>query len=212
MRTTAPLPQNITIPAAAGGQSGVLNIAAAGAYFYCSTTSSNFQLQFNGGRMTNVNPGMQIAGDFTQLTFFNPSAGAVTVTFYVSDSPISSVAVTTAQLQNNLANCILALTNQTLVTVAAAGTPVAFIVLPGTFARTLICIPQKTVAPVSKGGAANTGTVYIGVAGTTANKQPLPLLPGVPFVFQADTGTKFDLSSFSLDADNNGDGLVIIYW
>jgi len=169
MKTTAPLPQSITIPGAAGGQSGVLNISAAGTFFYCETASSNFQLQFDAGRQTNINPGMQVAGDFRTLTFFNPSVSPVTVTFYVADSPISSVAVTTAQLQNSLANCTLATPGQALVTVAVAGAPVTFAAAAGTFARTIICIPQKTIAPVSKGGTANTGTVYVGVAGATVD-------------------------------------------
>jgi hypothetical protein len=207
-----PIPQTITIPAAAGGQAGSLNISAAGSYFYCSAASSNFQIQFDAGAVTVINPGMQLEVDFSRLTFSNTSAVPVVVTFYVSDSEISSVSVTTAQLQNSLASCLLTSPNQSLVTVVAAGTPVSFVAQAGTYARTVICIPQKTVAPVSKGGTANTGTVYVGVAGTGVGKQPLPLLAGVPFVFQADTGAKFDLSSFSLDADNNGDGLVIIYW
>ena len=206
------VPQTVTVPAAAGGQSGVMNVSAAGSYFYLAAASANIQVQFDAGAVTTPTPGMQIPGSFSRLTFFNPSASAVTVTFYFSDSPIDSGAVTLAQLSNSLANCVQAIPSQALLTVVTAGTPVAFANAAGTFARTIICIPQKTVAPQSKGGSVNAGTVYVGVAGTTVNTQPLPLLPGVPFVFQADTGAKFDLSSFSLDADTNGDGLVIIYW
>jgi hypothetical protein len=206
------IPQTFSVPASAGGQPGVLEVSAAGNYFYLQSASANIQLQFDAGAVTTPTPGMQIPGSYSRLTFFNYGSSIVIVTFYVSDAPVEPGAVTVSQLANSLSNCALASQSQALVTVTTAGTPVAFVVTAGTFARTLICIPQKTVAPVSKGGTANTGTVYVGVAGTGANKQPLPLLPGVPFVFQADTGAKFDLSSFSLDADNNGDGLVIIYW
>ncbi|MGB7767433.1 MAG: hypothetical protein WBN22_01070 [Verrucomicrobiia bacterium] len=204
--------QTIAIPGAAGGQPGVITIAAAGRFFYCSIASGPFNAQFDAQLPIAINPGMQLPGPFSRITFFNPSATPVALTFYFSDSQIESVAVTVAQLANSLASCVQAFPGQALVTVAAAGTPVPFAADAGTFARTIICIPQKTVAPVSKGGAANAGAVYVGVAGNAANKQPLPLLPGVPFEFQADTGAKLDLSSFSLDADNNGDGLVIIYW
>jgi hypothetical protein len=204
--------QTVTVPAAAGGQPSNVKIKAHGKYFFAQQATGPFQLQFDAGLITTPQVGMQLSGSFQQLTFFNSGAAAIMVTFYVSQQAIEGVAVFVAQVANSLATCVQAVPAQVLRTVAAAGTPVAFAAAAGTFARQIICIPQKTVAPVTKGGSANAGNVYVGVAGTTANTQPLPLLPGAVFVFQADTGAKFDLSSFSLDADNSGDGVVLIYW
>jgi hypothetical protein len=210
-------PLTITIPAA-GNSPGAFSYHGSGKYFLVTALNGPFRVISSKGdeyafTENNTSP------TFGKLTFYNDTGTPVTITFYVSNTSIkvadvsvsSAVTVQTA-LTNTLAGCAAAAPGEALVTVAAAGTPVAFVAQAGTtFARTIICIPQKTIAPVSKGGAANAGTVYVGV-GPGGGQQSLPLLPGVPFIFQADTGAKFDLNSFSLDADNVGDGLVIIYW
>lgn len=202
-----PLPATIIIPGAAGGQSGVYNRSSAGLFFYCETASSNFLVQFDAGALTNINPGMQIPVEFKRLTFFNPSAVPVTVTFYVSDLPISSISVTTAQLQNSLASCLLE-TEIALQASAGAGGAQAALAPAGTYFRRVTLIAQK-----DQNATPNAGKVYL--SNKTGTKTII-LNPGLAgangdvWELQADTGGKRDLGSWFVSADNAGDGVSIL--
>lgn len=95
------VPQTITIPAAAGGQSSILNVAARGKYFYCQQATTSFGLQFDAQIPTTCQTGFQIGGSFSRITFSNSNSISVTVTFYVSDEPITYVSNNQQQVQSS---------------------------------------------------------------------------------------------------------------
>jgi hypothetical protein len=87
--------------------------------------------------------------------------------------------------------------------VAAAGTPVQ-LTATRTQARSLVIQARKSIA------AANTGNVYIGIAGA-AGTQLLLLEPGQSVSFTAADGKAIDLSKFWIDAATNADAVIVTY-
>jgi len=215
-------PITITIPAAVNG-SGVQTYSAGGRYFLVSALTGPCRVVTDLGDEYNLNNPGDGWGDptskvFRTLTFYNDTGSPITLTFQASmtvvrspDTNVTSNVNVTSTLTNTLVNCAVAAVVQALVRVAAAGTPVRF-AAGGNFARNILVIAQQTLAPADKGGTANTGNVQIGVGTGVQGNQPLELGPGMQYVFTAPEGAKFDLGTFWVDALNNGDGIVIIYW
>jgi hypothetical protein len=206
-------PQTITIPAA-GNAAGVVVTHATGKYFLVTATNGTFRVITSHGdeysfSETNSGFGNDQSPTFGKLTFYNDSGAAVTITFYVSTSPIKtsdvnltqSVTVTTV-LQNTLANCALENEGQFQASSGAAGAAAAF-AAPGTYYRQAILVAQRSLARV-----ANTGNVYIGIG---AGAQPIPIPPGGQYAIQADTGGKRDFGSWYVSADVAGDGVSVVY-
>ena len=129
------------------------------------------------------------------------------MTFYVSDSPISSVAVTTAQLQNSLASCLLE-TEIALQASSGAGGAEAALAPAGTYFRRVTLIAQKDA-----NATPNTGKVYL--TNKTGTKtiilnQAAAGANGDIWTLEADTGGKRDLGAWFISADNAGDGVTIL--
>lgn len=201
----APVPQTVTVPAIAGSQPGALNAASAGKYFYCQSASATFLLQFDGGAVTIVSPGMQLQGKFRRLTFFNNTSASNVITYFISDEPIESVSVTTAQMQNSLANCLVEAEGQFQVSSNAGGrgNNAKQFAAAGSYFRQATIVAQKGLD-----GTANVGTVYIG---TTSASQPIALTAGQSWELDADSGGKRDFGSWWISADNLNDGISIQY-
>lgn len=205
------IPITITIPAATTG-SGVLTYKIGGSYFLLQSAGGAIQVQTDTGKTYNlVNPGDGF-GDasspaFRRLTFYNSAGTPVTVVFYASNEPIriaetaiNNSITATATLTNTLANCALEAENQAQLTYNGAAVQFA---PAGTYWRRLIIVAQKSLDR-----AANTGNVYIGLG---AAHQPITLAPGAIWTFNADTGGKRDLGSWYMSADDDGDGISILY-
>ena len=88
-------------------------------------------------------------------------------------------------------------------TVAAIATPEA-IAADGTYFRTATLIGKKAAR------TNNAGTVYIGI-GATNDTQAYPVQPGESITLTMPAGEKGDLNDWYIDAENAGDGLVVIY-
>lgn len=93
-----------------------------------------------------------------------------------------------------------------VVTVAAAGTPVALAEVTEHRAWAISVVPLWT----------NTDPVYVGLAGMvkgTGVKVIRKLLPAteVPFEWGIPTGQTFDVREFRFDADANGQKLLVTY-
>ena len=205
-------PQTITIPAA-GTAAGVFTIHASGKYFLLTATSGAFRIITNQGdeydfSETGSGFGNDQSHPFGALTFYNDGGVAVTITFYVSNSPIktpdvnvtSTINVTQAPVSNTLAGCALAAEGQFEKTTAGAAVALAN---AGTYFRSAILIAQKTL---DRG--ANTGTVYIGNA---LAHQPIALAQGDTYEISAPQGAKRDFGNWYIAADNAGDGVTVIY-
>jgi hypothetical protein len=212
------IPFTITVPAA-GASSGVATVLASGKYFLCTaingsvTLLTNTQDEYDFAE-TGFGFGNDASPSFGKLTFYNAGGTAVTITFYVSNSPIkisdvtvqSSVTVN-SQLTNTLAGCALAGLTDLLATAAVANTANKFIAGSTPFRKCTILAYQAFGAAGSV-PTANAGQVMIGVSAT---RQPIVLNPGDVWTFEAPTGAKYDLSTFYISAPNAGDGILIIY-
>ncbi len=202
-------PYTITIPAA-----GVFTIHASGKYFLVTALNGPFSvITSNGDEYDFVETGSAFGNDqaptFGKLTFYNNTGAPVTITFYVSNSPIktsdvnvTSTVTATATLTNTLTNCALEAEYQIQAAANVANVANAF-TNPGTYFRRAIIVSQKTLDR-----AANTGNVYIG---NSAAHQPITLAPGDVWTIEADTGGKRDLGAWYVQAPNAGDGVSILY-
>lgn len=93
---------------------------------------------------------------------------------------------------------------QLIKTVAAAGTPEKI-------SATSIRVRQATLIGNKAARTANTGTVYVG-PGATDDTQIYSIASGeVGAVLQSPDGGLIDLSQWYVDAENNGDGVSVIY-
>lgn len=207
-------PITITIPAATATGNGITNYSARGRYFLTKATTGEFLVQTDFGQTFDfLNPGEGFGNDnsptFKKLFFSNAGGTAITVTFYASmtpirtpDASITSTINVSASITNTLALCALESEGQMQITVATAGTAVAF-AAAGTYFRRAIIIAQKSLSRTS-----NTGNVYIGIG--SAN-QPIALAPGNQYEIEADTGAKRDFGSWFVNADDDGDGISVLY-
>jgi hypothetical protein len=206
-------PFTITIPAA-GNAAGVATVHCTGKYFLVTALDGAFQVltsthdEYDFSE-TGSGFGNDVSPTFGKLTFYNKSGAPVTITFYVSLTPIktpdvnvtSTVSVTTV-LQNTLAGCVVEPEGQAQVNTAVIGLAVPF-AAGGNYFRHAIIIAQKSLDR-----AANTGKVYIGNSNV---HQPIALAPGDTWTIDADVGGKRDFGSWYVSADNAGDGVSILY-
>lgn len=203
-------PIKITIPAATASGNGIKNYSALGKYFLCTATTGEFLVTTDTGQtydFSNPGDGFGAGPTFKKLFFQNPGGVAINVTFYASGTPIktpdaniTSTISVTASLTNTLQNCALESEGQNQV--SFAGVAIHF-AAPGTYFRRALIVAQSSLAR-----AANAGNVYIGIG---AANQPITLAPGSVFEIEADTGAKRDLGNWYLSADNDGDGISLIY-
>jgi hypothetical protein len=209
-------PVTLTIPAA-GAQQGVATYQASGKYFLLTATNGAFSVITNAGdeydfSETGSGFGNDNSPAFGKLTFYNSGGTAVTITFYVSNTPIktpdvtvqSSVTVNT-QLTNTIAGCAAAAYADVNVTTAAANTAKQMINASTPF-RKCIILAFKAYGTPGSAPTANTGQVMIGVS---AARQPIVLNPGDVWTYEAPTGAKYDLSNFYISSPNAGDGILI---
>jgi hypothetical protein len=87
--------------------------------------------------------------------------------------------------------------------VTTAGTPVQ-LTATRTQAASVVVQARKSVS------TANTGNVFLGVAGA-AGTQLLVLEPGQSVSFTAANAKAIDLSDFWVDSATNGDGIIVTY-
>lgn len=205
-------PITVTIPASAGGQAGVANYSVTGRYFLAEAIDAPFVVETDTGKRVNIDYAGKAFGDstspiFRKLTFYNSSGSAINVTFYASmetvhtpESSVTNQITASASITNTLTLCALETENQ--IQVSYTGTPVQF-AAAGSYYRRMIIIAQKSLSRT-----ANTGNVYIGIGATN---QPITLAPGTVWTLEADTGGKRDAGSWYMSADNNGDGITILY-
>ena len=211
-------PITVTIPA-----NGTINYTASGRYFLLKATTGEFLLSTDAGSRTYdfQNPGEgfgdSTAPAFRRLTFTNNTASSITAVFYASNNPIrtpdsqvnnqiavslSSTINANATLINTLTSCTDETPTTAQVTVATAGTAVAF-GTGGTKCRQIVIVAQKTLS-----GGANAGAVTIG----NSSAQIISLPAGGVFTLNADAGGRFDLGNWYVNAANNGDGISILYF
>jgi len=214
-------PQTIIIPAA-GNAAGVATVHASGKYFLLTATTGAFRVFTNTGdefdfSETGSGFGNDQSPTFGKLTFYNDSGTAVTITFYVSNSPIKTpdVNVTSnvnvnATLSSPLASSAEIVPGQALKQTTVFGGPVA-LAAAGTFATSIILIAQKTIAHPDNGGTANTGKIFIGFSAANG-AQPIELNPGDPWTFSVSAGRKLDLGKIYLDVLTDNDGVVVLYY
>ncbi len=93
---------------------------------------------------------------------------------------------------------------QSLVTVAAHGTPVA-LGAAHTYFQTLTLIGNKDQARTQ-----NVGNLFFGPSGA-AGTQAIIIARGTSYTLIAPIGQKYDLHDWMIDAATDGDGAVIIY-
>lgn len=207
-------PNTITIPAA-GNAPGVFATHITGKYFLLTATNGAFGVITSGGdeydfSETGSGFGNDASPQFGKLTFYNNSGAPVTITFYVSNTPIklpdaainSTVNVTTGPIQNTLAGCALEIEGQFQRNTGGAGAAMAF-EAAGTYFRRAIIIAQQSLDR-----AANAGVVYIG---NSAAHQPIALNPGDQYTIETDPGGKRDFGSWYVSAANGLDGVSVIY-
>ena len=211
-------PITLTIPAA-GTQSGVTSYQASGKYFLLTAINGTIRVLTNQNDEFSFSESGSGFGDdsspkFGNLTFYNDGGTPVTITFYVSNSPIktpdvtvqSSVTVNT-QLTNTLAGCAAANNADLVKAVTLANTAQQFTAASTPFRKCTI-LAYKAFGVAGAAPTANTSFVCIGVS---LNRQPIVLNPGDVWTFESPTGAKYDLSSFYISAPTNGDGILIIY-
>ena len=210
-------PTTLTIPAG-----GVSSVHAGGKYFLLTATDGAFRtITSHGDEFDFSETGSGFGNDqsprFGKLTFYNDSGAPVTITFYVSDSPIKTpdVNVTsnvnvTATLASALATSAEIVPTQFLKTTTVGAGAVA-LANAGSFATSIQIIARKTLAPVSFGGTANAGSVAIGFSNVN-NQEPIELTPGDVWTFSVSAGRKLDLGKIFLDVLNDGDGVVVLYY
>jgi cold shock CspA family protein len=184
--------------------------ATNGAFSVLTSNSEEFDFSETGSGFGNDQ-----SPTFGKLTFYNNTGAAVTITFYVSTSPIktpdvnvaSTVNVTTT-LSSTLPSSSEIVPNQFLVTNASLAAPVALAAL-GTYATTIIIQAQKTVAHPDNGGTANTGKVFIGFSAVNG-AQPIELNPGDTYRYSVGSGRKLDAGKIYLDVLTANDGVVVL--
>lgn len=212
-------PKTLIIPAASGGQSGVQVEHAKGKYFYCSAANGAFRaITSTGDEYSFSESGSGFGNDnspvFGRVIFYNDGGAPVTITFYVSLTPIKTADVSVqssitvnSQLTNTLAGCAAATLTDGIVTAAAANTAYYFAAGSTPF-RKITIMAYKAFGTPGVAPTANTGQVFVGVS---ALKQPITMNPGDVWTFEAPTGSKYDLNQMYLSAANAGDGVLIIY-
>ncbi|HXC34266.1 MAG TPA: hypothetical protein VNV43_00210 [Candidatus Acidoferrales bacterium] len=211
-------PVTLIIPAA-GTQSGVFAYQASGRYFLLTSTTGAFRVISNTGdeydfSETGSGFGNDNSPPFGKLTFYNDSGTPVTITFYVSNTPIktpdvtvqSSITVNTT-ITNTLAGCAAATLSSAVVTAALINTAYKFNAASTPFRKITILAFSGFGTP-GTAPTVNAGIVFIGVSNT---QQPIAMNPGDVWTFEAPTGAKYDLNAFYLSAASAGDGILIIY-
>lgn len=210
----------LTVPAAVAGTPGVVHEGVSGSVFYCvlATAALVVRPQDQGpitvqtGR-TFGTPVAQGGRPFGALTFENSSGSDIDITFMVSDEAFDAEKVTfidttglvvNTAMKNDIAECVLVAPAQFAKTVSSAGTPEA-LTASASYFRKAIAYAYKTVAR-----GANTGNIRIGV-GSGAGQQLIQMTPGDEYVIEAPTGARMNFQNWYIDADNNGDGVVMVY-
>jgi hypothetical protein len=209
--------KTVVIPAAVAGTPGVVSQEVSGSVFYCVAATASFLIRVADQGAQTMSAGRTFGSPsapgrgFGSLTFENTSGSAITVTYwvgyenFVADPTVNvSTGEITATMSNTLAGAAAASPTQFAKTVASAGTPESLTAGASNFRKALL-YAYKTVAR-----GANTGNVRIGV-GPAASSQIIQLSPGDEYIIEAPTGAKFDFQDWYIDADNNGDGVVVLY-
>jgi hypothetical protein len=202
----------IIIPAAVGGVPGVFNFYAKFKVFGCVATDGAYSaVPLNGNAIPIANPGQGFGSptgpEYGGVTFTNTGIVQVTTEIYVGYEVLPQTYISNALTATATISTAPVTSGQFLKSVVAAGMPVAF--GAGNFFTAKI-VAQKTVRAPAKGGTANAGNVYIGAA-AGANSQPITLLPGDELTIDAAGIYPRKFSDWYVDADNNGDGIVVIY-
>lgn len=94
-------------------------------------------------------------------------------------------------------------TGQLIITASSSGTPVQFTNAPTK-------VTKVTIIGKKAARTANTGTVYVGPSSAN-DSQVYEIATGTIHTLSARSGTVIDLSSWWLDVDTNGDGIIILY-
>ena len=91
--------KTVTIPAGSAASPGIVKSQLAGVFFYCKAATSPFQMQFDAGTVFPFDTGFKIknpdngGGMFQGVTFYNPTANAILVSFYVGGADVDFVGV-----------------------------------------------------------------------------------------------------------------------
>ena len=190
---------------------GVQNWQGHGRYFLCTATTGAFRVRTSTGDeydFSEINSGFSESDPkgFGYLTFYNDGVADVTITFYVSNSPIKvpDVAVSSSVPVTAVVSFAVANEgdNQAQITCATGAAQSFTGGSPAKYRRAIL------IAQQSLDRTANAGNVYIGA---TIVKQPLKLAPGEVWVLEADTSCQRDLANLFISADNAGDGISVIY-
>lgn len=87
----------LTIPAGSVASPGTVKSQLGGVFFFCASATSAFQMQFDAGTVFPANANFRISnantknGSFGTITFYNTSANAITVAFYVGQAAVDYV-------------------------------------------------------------------------------------------------------------------------
>jgi hypothetical protein len=208
--------KTVSVPAAVAGTPGVVSQEVSGSVFYCVASTAAIQVRVADQGAQTMSTGRSFGSPggrgFGSITFENSSGSAITVSYwvgwenFVADPTVNVTGTLTASstISNTLAGAAAASPTQFAKTVASAGTPESLTAGASNFRKALL-YAYKTVAR-----GANTGNVRIGV-GPAASSQIIQLSPGDEYIIEAPTGAKFDFQDWYIDADNNGDGVVVLY-
>ena len=89
--------KTLIIPAGSSGNPGVARSQLAGVFFYCKSSAAPFQMQFDAGTIFPFDTGFKIRnpetarGAFSTITFYNTTANAILINFYVGSSEVDFV-------------------------------------------------------------------------------------------------------------------------
>jgi hypothetical protein len=206
MKQTLP----VTIPAAVGGIAGVFQLPARYRVFSCISTTGIYSAQavLTDTPFTIDQAGRGFGSEngplYGNLILTNMTAAPIQTTIYVGDTAIpQSVIANSVTVTATVGTTIL--TSQQFVTlVALAGTAQQLNAGVGNF-QTATLFAFKTAAL-----GANAGNIYIGASGGGRN-QPLLMAPGDQQIITAPSFNFRRFQDFWINADNNGDGVVVIY-
>jgi len=89
--------KTLVVPAGNAGNPGVARSQLAGVFFYCKSATAPFQMQFDAGTVFPFDTGFKIRnpenirGAFQTITFYNPTANAILINFYVGSAEVDFV-------------------------------------------------------------------------------------------------------------------------
>lgn len=204
--------QSITfiIPAAVNGAPGSVNFPANFKVFSCLTTNGTYSAK--GSTASNPTTVDQAGRGFggpsgvvnNQLILSNATNADISTTVYLGDTNLPQTVIPNTLTATATLATTTIVSQQLLRSVAVAGTAVAF-------GAGISFITARIVAVKSLTGIVpNVGNVYVGASGAGRN-QPIVLTPGDSITISAPALYLFRFQDYFVNADNNGDGVVIIY-